>query len=188
MEDNGPRRSRRRALLTARATGHCHLPRLKISTEALRHAAYSRSLDNGIPVSQTVLAVCNPNPILQSGVLMMGAISRLCHFAQRCDSDGLPPLGYASGEDHGIGRTRTRVTHQEACDVLVIYLAPLPRGFLFRLGTLVRFQESISRIFLCTFFQPTQTLSNRHPIADFANSGCTSQPVLGGLHHQYCRI
>jgi len=24
--------------------------------------------------------------------------------------------------------------------------------------------------------------------ADFANSGCTSQPVLGGLHHQYCRI
>src|SRR5213080_1016279 len=34
------------ALLTARATGHCHLPRLKISTEALRHAAYSRSLDN----------------------------------------------------------------------------------------------------------------------------------------------
>src|SRR5260370_10355560 len=41
------------ALLTARATGHCHLPRLKISTEALRHAAYSRSLDNGIPVSQT---------------------------------------------------------------------------------------------------------------------------------------
>src|SRR2546429_8011240 len=33
--------------------GHCHLPRLKISTEALRHAAYSRSLDNGIPVSQT---------------------------------------------------------------------------------------------------------------------------------------
>src|SRR5437667_5792559 len=57
-----------------------------------------------------VLAVCNPNPILQSGVLdSMGAISRLCHFAQRCDSDGLPPLGYASGEDHGIGRTRTRV-------------------------------------------------------------------------------
>src|SRR6266540_3869550 len=49
-------------------------------------------------------------------------------------------------------------------------------------------QESISRIFSCTFFQPTQTLSNRHPIADFANSGCTSQPVLGGLHHQYCRI
>src|SRR5260370_42319449 len=49
-------------------------------------------------------------------------------------------------------------------------------------------QESISRIFLCTFFQPTQTLSNLHPIADFANSGCTSQPVLGGLHHQYCRI
>src|SRR5438132_7552468 len=46
-----------------------------------------------------VLAVCNPNPILQSGVLdSMGAISRLCHFAQRCDSDGLPPLGYASGE------------------------------------------------------------------------------------------
>jgi hypothetical protein len=41
------------ALLTARATGHCHLPRSKISTEALRHAAYSRSLDNGIPVSQT---------------------------------------------------------------------------------------------------------------------------------------
>jgi hypothetical protein len=70
----------------------------------------------------------------------MGAISRLCHFAQRCDSDGLPPLGYASGEDHGIGRTRTRVTHQEACDVLVIYLAPLPRGFLFGLGTLVRFR------------------------------------------------
>ena len=70
----------------------------------------------------------------------MGAISRLCHFAQRCDSDGLPPLGCASGEDHGIGRTRTRVTHQEACDVLVIYLAPLPRGFLFGLGTLVRFR------------------------------------------------
>jgi hypothetical protein len=70
----------------------------------------------------------------------MGAISRLCHFAQRYDSDGLPPLGYASGEDHGIGRTRTRVTHQEACDVLVIYLAPLPRGFLFGLGTLVRFR------------------------------------------------
>src|SRR2546427_10774925 len=40
-------------LLTARATGHCHLPKLKISTEALRHAACSRSLDNGIPVSQT---------------------------------------------------------------------------------------------------------------------------------------
>src|SRR5258708_559977 len=39
------------ALLTARATGHCPLPRLKISTEALRHAAYSRSLHNGIPVS-----------------------------------------------------------------------------------------------------------------------------------------
>jgi hypothetical protein len=34
-------------------TGHCHLPKLKISTEALRHAACSRSLDNGIPVSQT---------------------------------------------------------------------------------------------------------------------------------------
>src|SRR6266487_7142455 len=70
------------ALLTARATGHCHLPRLKISTEALRHAAYSRSLDNGIPVG-----------VLDS----MGAISRLCHFAQRCDIDGLPPLEYASG-------------------------------------------------------------------------------------------
>ena len=49
-------------------------------------------------------------PFIQSGVLdSKGAISRLCHFAQRCDSDGLPPLGYASGEDHGIGRTRTRV-------------------------------------------------------------------------------
>jgi hypothetical protein len=72
----------------------------------------------------------------------MGAISRLCHFAQRCDSDGLPPLGYASGEDYGIGRTRTRVTHQEACDVLVIYLAPLPRGFL--LGTLGPFRFSLS--------------------------------------------
>src|SRR5438034_3078379 len=108
--ENGPRRSRRRALLTARATGHCHLPKLKISTEALRHAAYSRSLDTGFRYLKPVLAVCNPNPILQSGVLdSMGAISRLCHFAQRYDSDGLPPLGYASGEDHGIGRTRTRV-------------------------------------------------------------------------------
>src|SRR6266446_4186024 len=64
----------------------------------------------GFRYLKPVLAVCNPNPILQSGVLdSMGAISRLCHFAQRCDSDGLPPLGYASGEDHGIGRTRTRV-------------------------------------------------------------------------------
>src|SRR5438876_3254922 len=72
----------------------------------------------------------------------MGAISRLCHFGQRCDSDGLPPLGCASGEDHGIGRTRTRVPHQEACDVLVIHLAPLPRGFF--LGTLGPFRFSLS--------------------------------------------
>src|SRR5213592_1709933 len=48
----------------------------------------------GFRYLKPVLAVCNPNPILQSGVLdSMGAISRLCHFAQRCDSDGLPPLG-----------------------------------------------------------------------------------------------
>lgn len=48
----------------------------------------------GFRYLRPVLAVCNPNPILQSGVLdSMGAISRLCHFAQRCDSDGLPPLG-----------------------------------------------------------------------------------------------
>ena len=47
------RRSRRRGASHCEGHGHCHLPRLKISTEALRHAAYSRSLDNGIPVSQT---------------------------------------------------------------------------------------------------------------------------------------
>src|SRR6266436_3121991 len=69
-------------------------------------------------------------PLTRAEAILAEGASR-CHFAQRCDSDGLPPLGYASGEDHGIGRTRTRVIHQEACDVLVIYLAPLPRGFLF---------------------------------------------------------
>jgi hypothetical protein len=37
-----------------------------------------------------------------------------------------------------------RATHQEACDVLVIYLAPLPRGFLFGLGTLVRFRSRLA--------------------------------------------
>src|SRR5438128_10166088 len=37
-------------------------------------------------------------------------------------------------------------THQEACDVLVIYLAPLPRGFLFGLGTLVRFRSRLAEL------------------------------------------
>src|SRR4029450_8483837 len=75
----------------------------------------------GFRYLKPVLAVCNPNPILQSGVLdSMGAISRLCHFAQRCDSDGLPPLGYASGEDHGTGapnaHTPVRTENQTSCD------------------------------------------------------------------------